>query len=268
MKSILTFLISTFCYLYIQAQSQYQFTYDASGNRIAKELVGNAPVPKITGDTLACTGQNKTFTVNQASVASYKWDNGATTQSLTFTADSSRYRRVTVTYTNGCINNGRRWVQVSNLPIGNLVGLATVALNQTQSYTISDFVSGNTYTWEVINGSFTGSNTTTPVDVLWNINSAPAVLKVTRSNSVCTTSKTFPITITGVTPCSSSSLTLVSPSNNRTSGAVTYKVGQTIGATNKLTGGTTNYSAGKSITLNPGFEAMATNFKAQIEGCN
>lgn len=101
MRTVL-FILMTLQSTLVLAQSHYDFVYDASGNRVAKELVGNAPIPSITGDTLACVGQNKVFTVTQASVSAYQWDNGATTQSLNFMADSSRYRKVTVTYTNGC----------------------------------------------------------------------------------------------------------------------------------------------------------------------
>lgn len=254
----------------IIAQSHLEFTYDASGNRIAKEMVGNAPIPSITGDTLACADQSKVFTVTQGNVSAYLWDSGATTKSLNFTADSSRYRKVTVTYTNGCKNTGRRWIQVSSPVIGNLVGNLTASLNQTVSYSLSDPAVGANYTWEVTNGSFPGSNTTIPVDVTWNVNITPAALKVTRSENGCIGSKIFPITISGATPCPNGALTLSNPTNNLNQGAVVYKAGQTIGATNKITGGSISYDAGKSVMLNPGFEAKGNGviFKAQITGCN
>lgn len=263
-------LLFFFKHTLIFAQSHYSFVYDASGNRISKELVGNAPIPSITGDTLACAGQSKVFTVTQGNVTTYQWDNGITTQSLNFVADSSRYRKVTVTYTNGCQNTGRRWVQVSNPALGNLVGNVTASLNQTLSYSLSDAVVGGSYTWEVTNGSFPGSNTAMPISVLWNVNITPAALKVTRSDGGCVGSKVFPITIAGGTPCPSGSLTLSNPTNNLNGGAVVYKVGQTIGATNKINAGSITYSAGQSVTLSPGFEAKGngTLFKAQVGGCN
>lgn len=265
MKVIFFFLGFSFA---VCGQSHYEFIYDSSGNRLAKELVGNTPIPTITGDTLACAGQSKTFTVSQANVSSYKWDNGATTQSLSFVADSSRYRKVTVTYTSGCQNTGRRWIQVSNPSIGNLVGSTSVSLNQNISYNLSDYKPSDNYKWEIVNGSITGSTTTAPINVSWNINSTPSSLMVTRKVGNCSNTKTFPITVSGTTPCANNSLVLVNPTNNQSSGATTFKVGQTIGATNKLTGGNTDYIAGKSIILNPGFEARAGNFVAQIAGCN
>lgn len=266
---IIILIVSLLKFYSTIAQSHYDFVYDASGNRIAKELVGNAPIPTITGDTLACVGQSKVFTVTQGSVSAYQWDNGVTTQSLNFVADSSRYRKVTVTYTNGCKNTGRRWVQVGSLSIGNLVGSLTASLNQTLSYTLSDAVVGGNYAWEVTNGSFPGSNTAMPVSVLWNVNITPAALKVTRSDGGCVGSKVFPITIAGGTPCPQGSLSLSNPTNNLSGGAVVLKAGQSIGATNKVTGGSMTYSAGQSVMLSPGFEAKGnTTFKAQIEGCN
>lgn len=57
--------------------------------------------------------------------------------------------------------------------------------------------------------------------------------------------------------------------NNITTGSYPYESGRAIIATNKILGGKVTYDAGKTVTLNPGFEALgnATVFKAFIDGC-
>jgi alpha-D-ribose 1-methylphosphonate 5-triphosphate synthase subunit PhnH len=78
------------------------------------------------------------------------------------------------------------------------------------------------------------------------------------------------LTVTSSLPCNQS-ITLVSPTNNLSSGSVVRQTNLGIDASNRVTGTSTNvtYQSGSSVTLKPGFQADAgTVFKAQIGGCN
>lgn len=78
-------------------------------------------------------------------------------------------------------------------------------------------------------------------------------------------------------PCANQ-LTLVSPTNDITTGTSTFESNNNaagsneglISATNKITGGNTTFSAGKKVELLQGFEVSgaATVFKAEIGGCS
>lgn len=156
-----------------------------------------------------------------------------------------------------------------NPSMGSLVGSATVSLNQTVAYSLSNPSNTYVYTWEVGNGTFVGGSSSNPTSINWNINVLPNFIKLTVSENGCKNSKTLPIAVSGAAPCASSSLALSNPTHNQSSGNSILRAGLNIAATNKITGGQMGYESGKTVVLNPGFEAKGnTVFKAEIKGCN
>ncbi|KPM49213.1 reprolysin-like metallopeptidase [Jiulongibacter sediminis] len=84
-------------------------------------------------------------------------------------------------------------------------------------------------------------------------------------------SNTKPVTV--IAPPCPTSTSLVSASNDISSGTLVYQTSNStapglIQATNQITGGNVTYDAGMKVEMNPGFKVENAVFEAKIGGCN
>ncbi len=111
---------------------------------IITQLTVNSPTVALGNDTAFCTGENMTIDAGNAG-ATYQWNTGATTQ--TITADSSGIYAVTITDAIGCTASDSISINVHALPTVTFAPLSTdtVCLS-TPAFTLSGGApSGGTY---------------------------------------------------------------------------------------------------------------------------
>jgi gliding motility-associated-like protein len=144
------------------------------------------PVPTITGTDSICPGGSAT--INAGGGLTYKWNNGATTSSITgFPASTQTY---TVTVSNGtCSKDTTFTVVVKPVPIPNITTVPdTICIGDSSKLTATG---GGTYIW-----TFSGS----PDSVIWvkPIVTKTYTVQVTKHGCIATTSKT----VTVISPAS------------------------------------------------------------------
>lgn len=99
----------------------------------------------IEGVSSICSGEKFTLTALDAEVGSkFLWDNGATTQSITDIADTSRYYSLKVTDKRSCEYNAKMYVSVRPTPVVFVTGDSSVCLNDTATLVAHNAVS---YVW-------------------------------------------------------------------------------------------------------------------------
>ncbi|MBX2907216.1 MAG: T9SS type A sorting domain-containing protein [Taibaiella sp.] len=147
----------------IDCKSQtIDFSYDASGNRLTKQILGTKPIATVTGDTLACQGDIVTYTASGGT--SYAWSNGATDSVMHALADTSTTFIVGVSNTFGCHDTAAVRLHVFSVAAsGPIVGPSLIALTSVPRYDTFTAPShiGSVYHWSATNGSVvsgTGSN--------------------------------------------------------------------------------------------------------------
>lgn len=223
-------------------------SYDVPGTFTACLTV--PPPPTVTvNSTGICAGQSVTLTASPSAVGgTYLWSNGATTQSITVTPNTTT--TYSVTYSNNGTANGSGTVTVNPLPNINggqdqtVCQGATVTLNAT---------GGSTYTWDngVTNGfPFVPNATTTYTVTGTDVNGCQA------NDQVIVTVNPSPLanTVMNQTLCAGASTTLVSFSGTPGATFNWTNNAPNIGLANSGTGNiaafTATNSTGNPITAN------------------
>ncbi len=152
------------------------------------------PLPNITGPTSICQGQSSSLNAG-GGFASYQWNNGATTQ--TVSVNSTGIYTVTVTNAFGCSNTDNQAVSVNPLPAPAVTGVNEICAG---SNTIFDAGPGfNSYLWntgavtQTITAASAGTYTVTVTNIFGCSASATRTLTVnpnpipviTGNNSIC-----------------------------------------------------------------------------------
>ena len=115
----------------------------------ANVIVTNGGTVAVTGATV-CNGQNAVIGTSAVG-STYLWDNGATTQSITVSPNTTTSYSVQVT-SGGCTLTGSTTVGISSAPLINAIG-ASICTGQTATLIASG---ASNYTWTP--GNFIGNN--------------------------------------------------------------------------------------------------------------
>jgi gliding motility-associated-like protein len=152
------------------------FGCSASANSVV--TVNNLPVPNITGPAAVCIGSSTTFNAG-GGYASYLWNTGATTQTIS-TGSAGNYI-VTVTSAAGCTGSNSQSLTVNPLPTPAITGTTTICQGTTTQLDAgtgySSYVWSTGATSQTINTGNAGAVTVTVTDA--NGCSAPASTSVT-----------------------------------------------------------------------------------------
>ena len=175
--------------------------------------VNPAPTPTITGPAATCAASP--VTLDAGVFASYLWNTGATTQTITVTPSSTTTYSVTVTNGAGCSGSDTHTVTVSGAPAATITAPAAVCASSTGN-SASVPPGATSYVWTISGGTITAGQNTRAITFSANA-SGSVVLGVTVTTGACTAngSQTIPITppptavITGPTNvCANTTFTL------------------------------------------------------------
>jgi uncharacterized repeat protein (TIGR01451 family) len=162
------------------------------------------PVVNIAGPAATCSGTP--VVLDAGPFASWAWNTGATTQTITVSPTSTQIYSVTVTDANGCTASDTHTVNVSSNPVATITAPPSVCQNSTGHNASVPTQAGATYAWTITNGSFTSATNAAAVTFTAGP-SGNVGLGVTITVGSCTSvgSSTIPIvpppvvTITGPT---------------------------------------------------------------------
>jgi uncharacterized repeat protein (TIGR01451 family) len=177
--------------------------------------VNPAPVVTITGPTSTCVGAPITLDAG-AGFASYSWNNGANTQTITVSPTSTTNYIVTVTDGSSCSASDSHTVTVSANPTATINAPAGVCENSTGNSANVAAQAGATYDWTIGNGTITAGLGTNAITFTAG-SSGTVTLGVVVTAASCTSTGnvnvpiTTPptVTITGpATACAGTSVTL------------------------------------------------------------
>jgi PKD repeat protein len=232
-------------------------------------LVKQSPTVQISGNNSVCAGQEITLVASGA--ATYSWNTGQNSASITVTQTSTRTYTVTGTAENGCINTASK--EVTSVPLPIVSAGANQVICQGQSIQLS--ASGaTTYSWN------TGANTAI-------INVSPAnttTYTVTGTTNGCSATAQVTVTVnpppvanagTGQTICAGTSATLNASGGNTYSwntGATTPSITVSPATTTTYTVtafvGTCSSQAQVTVTVLPkptaGFNYSVSGFTANF----
>jgi uncharacterized repeat protein (TIGR01451 family) len=195
----------------ITALSDASCTGTSSGS--ATVTVNPLPAPNITGPTATCSGTP--VTLDAGVFASYLWNTGATTQTITVSPSSTTIYSVAVTNGAGCSGSDSHTVTVSGAPDATITAPAAVCSSSTGN-NASVPPGASSYVWTISGGTITSGQNTRAITFSANA-SGSVVLGVTTTTGACTAngSSTIPITpppvatITGpTTVCANTTFTL------------------------------------------------------------
>lgn len=191
MKQIFLFLLHLLPLL-LAAQGTYTFSYDANGNLLTKQLVGNGPNINIQGDTLICPGSSTTLTASGA--MNYSWNTGATNASVLVTpTQQNTIYRVRGTASNGCTNLKTWKVELRPKPMVGLVSgdsLPLVQSGNAYSYTVPNH-QGSIYQWFVEGGDLVSGYGSSQVSVEWTANSVGKLKVIEVDTKGCKSDTTY-----------------------------------------------------------------------------
>ena len=221
------------------------------------------PVVSISGENI-CNGVSTTLTATGA--ASYVWNTGATTASITVAPPATTTYTVTATGANGCTAVAVRTVGVSSTPIVNISGPTTNCPGASMTLTASG---GSSYVWST--GALTASITVAPSMNTTYIVTVTDQNGCTASSSRLVTMLPTPnVTITGDNSVCFGEETTLSASGGASylwsTGAITSSitVNPLVNTTYTVTATAANgctASASRTVTINqlPGLEISGDN---------
>jgi len=113
------------------------------------------PVVNIAGPTATCSGTP--VVLDAGPFASWLWNTGATTQTITVSPTSTQTYSVIVTDGNGCQASDNHIVAVSSNPAATITAPPSVCENSTGNNASVATQAGATYSWTITNGAFTSA---------------------------------------------------------------------------------------------------------------
>lgn len=195
-------------------------TTNCSNSSIRQIQVNPAPTPVISGSTIACTGQDFSYSAGQPS-SSVQWvvnggvvTNGQNTNAVTirWSAPGVGSIRVTETNTVGCSAQSDVFaVNVAALPSSQITGNSTACAGSVQNYAVP-FFQGVTYSWSVSGGVIRSGLNTNQIVVEWGTGTNGTVsLIASIPNSNCSASGVLnvgirPLPIIAITPTGNTNL--------------------------------------------------------------
>jgi gliding motility-associated-like protein len=135
------------------------------------------PSPVIAGPDTACQNKIYTYSVPNVGSDSYNWSitngtiiAGQGTYSIDVMLDTLGTSVVSITQTSalGCDSTNTDTITVIYTPAPILSGDDTVCHNKITTYSVTN-ITGDSYTWNVTNGSIVAGQSTNTIDVLWGI---------------------------------------------------------------------------------------------------
>jgi hypothetical protein len=158
------------------------------GNFACQSSVGNQYTTNADANTYVWTITNGTITA------------GAGTNTVTVSWNASATGTIAVTKTNssGCVNSVTENINLNAPPVAAITGLASPCQNTSQDYTVTNPVSGHTYSWSVVGGTINGASNGTTINVTWT-NLVSGTVNLTQTSNVtptfCAHSASLPITM-------------------------------------------------------------------------
>ncbi len=132
----------------------------------------------ISGNSIICSGDTEPYTASASDATSYTWtipsdwtiNSGQGTSSISVTVGSSSGNVCVTPYNNDCEGTqGCKSITVNPLPTPNITGKALVCTNETDVSYSTSYVEGNSYYWDVYNGTITSGQNTSQIFVDWEI---------------------------------------------------------------------------------------------------
>jgi gliding motility-associated-like protein len=164
------------------------------------------PSPIILGDTVFCAMDPGTFTITSNSGSQYQWSvtggnlnvsqngssaivswNGPGQASVTLTEISSM----------GCISDITMNLTILAQPAPQITGPAIICEDEQSTYYVTN-TAGCQYHWQVTNGTISGANNMSSVNVLWNTNGNGTLTLTEVSPDGCDSSVTYNVVINPV----------------------------------------------------------------------
>ena len=168
--SILEYIILIICFLFMSnaIKAQILVSYDLNGNLTSKNNIGNIEQTQVQGSYQACKNTPQTLTASGGT--SYKWNTGATTNKIQFTAQASKIYTCTITTANGC-------EIVLEHPLTVLEETSEVSITgdqtplaipnaPTATYQIPTHTNAS-YNWQIEGGNITTGANTSTISVDW-----------------------------------------------------------------------------------------------------
>lgn len=150
--------------------------------------VNNIPTPSINGVTSICQGESTSLTVTGGNNYQYSWSNGANTNTIVISPQSTSQYSVTVTDAYGCQGSAVATVTIGSMPNVGIMGETQICEGQTTQLSVPV---GYSYRWS--NNSIASSITT----------SVAGQYSVTITNNMgCSTSDTVHVIVNELPPLS------------------------------------------------------------------
>jgi hypothetical protein len=195
-------------------------TTNCSNSTTRQIQVNPAPTPVISGSTIACTGQDFSYSAGQPS-STFQWvvnggvvTNGQNTSAVTirWSAPGVGSIRVTETNTVGCSTQSDLFnVNVAALPSSQITGTSTACAGSVQNYAVP-FFQGVTYSWSASGGVIRSGLNTNQIVVEWGTGANGTVsLIASIPNSNCSASGVLnvgirPLPVVSITPTGNTNL--------------------------------------------------------------
>lgn len=186
MKYFLTLIAIANC-LFTFSQS-VTFLYDASGNRINKQISGNLPTAGIGIPQAVCEGDIAQLTATGG--ITYLWDDGYLQSTINIPADTSQWFWVIAYNGQGCGDTAYAYLNVVPVPItSQIIGDTLVNAGDTITYTVENH-SGSFYDWSVSNGTIIAGYGTNQIQVVWDSEMTGTIsVFETINNGQCSTNQ-------------------------------------------------------------------------------
>jgi gliding motility-associated-like protein len=186
--------------------------------------ISDAPVPTISGTSLACTGT--TVTYNAGSTGNtYVWavtggtiQSGAGTASITVDWGVGSVGSITLDESiGGCTAQIVKNISIKPVPTPALVGVTGNCIAEQTTYSTAN-VAGNTYTWTVTGGTVASGQGSNSITVTWGTSGAKTV-SVEEDNGACKITASAnvnptPVITGATTACQNVAGTIYSTPNN------------------------------------------------------